>query len=780
MAGLTEAEFQEFLNTRFDFDAYYSEEAIEASLPNFDTRTGEKLTEEKREEIRQHKREEKKYYIEMLRVASKTELGKQLFNQLSPDTKVTLFVDAAKKSEAYGYCTINHQIAINDMDRGLEANATTFLHELTHEIQNQQKENSYTLATEQDRFMVNKMMEAEARLNTAKAGVELYYNLPPDKQATFFYGLDIQYQEDMIKCATMKNLGLTEKQINQEMLRGFYNDPNWNSSYNKQALNSSNYKMSANMYYANQTNDTEKVQMSYMTRMGLGKEEAAYFFNPDNIACYPRDQVKAKTETMMPIIGCDKKQKVVMENGEVVQKVLYDKNNNVLAEERVLGSDTVCCKTYDAKGNVDKTITTYSYDNFQQKVVSKEDKVLCRIYMQDNKITNICDADDKIIMSKEDVEKQSKMVKDTFGKIMEGQNVDNKTLLEATSIALKDEYGIYSSSTALKSNIEYAFMRKLANNDTSFENSEQLEEFKKVYSMIIEKYPNDVNVELDKQIKENLSNAQINPIETTTPSSKETEEPTKVETPEVVGKEVEEPAKVETVEPVVKEAEEPAKVETVEPVVKETEEPAKVETVEPVVKETEEPTKSEPQVQKEDTKETIDIPPVPEEKTDKSAPENTPPVVAKEENSEKPVQTPEPTTPKIENPSNDSTAKPSEEMILDSLLKEGKLTREQEDKILEMAVFIENKRLKEKEMGLDVKNNYAEQFIDTLAASKDFSEEQKSVALDAAIEAESVELKIAKLRGIAPSKANKTKGNGPQPIQEDVMSKVVENAKHTR
>ena len=47
MVGLTESEFQEFLNTRFDLDTYYSEEAIEASLPNFDTQTGEKLSEEK-------------------------------------------------------------------------------------------------------------------------------------------------------------------------------------------------------------------------------------------------------------------------------------------------------------------------------------------------------------------------------------------------------------------------------------------------------------------------------------------------------------------------------------------------------------------------------------------------------------------------------------------------------------------------------------------------------------------------------------------------------------
>ena len=331
------------------------------------------------------------------------------------------------------------------------------MHELTHEIQKQQGGNSRFLATEQDRFMTNKMMEAEARLNTAKAGLELYNQLPMEKREEFFTKLDRQTRTDMLSYMELSLQRLPEEAINREMLKKFYQDPQWNEGYNQQALYARNYRMTRDQYYLEQSQDTEKVQMAYMERMGLGKEEAAYFFNPDNIACYPRDRVKDKSETMVPIIGCDKKQKVVQENGEVVQKVIYDKDNNILSEERVINDYTTCRKTYDAKGNIDRSITIVSMGDKQYQTIKEKGKFLCEIEIENGKITGIYDADHKMVMNKEDVEKQSKIVKDTFGKILEGKSVDDQTLLEATSIALKDEYGIYSSSVALKSIRNIAF-----------------------------------------------------------------------------------------------------------------------------------------------------------------------------------------------------------------------------------------------------------------------------------------------------------------------------------
>jgi len=103
--------------------------------------------------------------------------------------------------------------------------------------------------------------------------------------------------------------------------------------------------------------------------------------------------------------------------------------------------------------------------------------------------------------------------------------------------------------------------------------------------------------------------------------------------------------------------------------------------------------------------------------------------------------------------------RPSEEIILDEMLRAGKLTREQEDKILEMAIFIQEKRAKEKEQGIQSESSYAEQFIDQIKDSKDFSDEQKDIALNAAIKAESMERpeaydKIQQLRGITTQKSS--------------------------
>lgn len=124
------------------------------------------------------------------------------------------------------------------------------------------------------------------------------------------------------------------------------------------------------------------------------------------------------------------------------------------------------------------------------------------------------------------------------------------------------------------------------------------------------------------------------------------------------------------------------------------------------------------------------------------------------------------------------TPKRSEEIILDEMLRAGKLTKEQEDKILEMAVFIEQKRLKEKEQGINNETSYAEQFIDKIKDSKDFTEKQKDIALNAAIKAENAEKnsdynKILELRGVAHKNSaqtiSKVKTNELSPV---LQSKV--------
>ena len=256
MTGLTEEKFIEILNNNFDLGPYYNNGVI----AKFDPDTGQPVPEEKREEI--------KHLVDVMRIAASTNIGKELFEQLNPDVKISLIVDSSSKSECYGYSTNNHEIAITNTSLNPHINATTFLHELTHEVQKQQGGNSRFLATEQDRFMANKLMEAEARLNTAKATKEvicLWNETGTVEEIQFILShLDNQSFQDtrfyMNMCFDQK---MPEEEINRAMLNSFYKDPNWNEGYNKQALRSANYKMSLNKYHAEQSADTKKVQKTY-------------------------------------------------------------------------------------------------------------------------------------------------------------------------------------------------------------------------------------------------------------------------------------------------------------------------------------------------------------------------------------------------------------------------------------------------------------------------------------------------------------------------------------
>ncbi len=678
MTGLTEEKFIEILNNNFDLGPYYNN----GSIAKFDPKTGHPVPEEKREEI--------KHLVDMMRIAASTNIGKELFGQLNPDVKVTLLVDSSRKSKCYGYSTNNHEIAITDTSCRPRGNAVTFLHELTHEIQRQQGGNSRLLATEQDRFMANKLMEAEARLNTAKACLELNAQvLSEEERMSFYDSLSLQDLKDANVYSSMLRNNVPEEIINSAMLNSFYKDPNWNEDYNKQALMSANYEMSLNKYRAEQSADTKEFQKTYMKRMKLRPEDAEYFFNPENMTSYPKDQIKTKKEATINMdSGC--KLNIVTENGQVVQRVLYDKNDRIMSEERVLSEKNTCEKVYDSNGNMKRFINTFTYGDEQLKTIEENNNVICQVFIKNNEIKGVYDAENKLIMNEEDINKERSLVHNTFDKIAAGENVDDKTLIDTAKIVVTDEYGIYSGYQEVKSRISACVLQKLSTSEKSFENSAQVEDFQKVYALMTENNLKPIDESTDKQIIENLSKAKL--VQQETPSQVAQEFVNNV--PEM---------------------------------------------------------------------------PQPVNEQDKQSLQSGEILNTYSNDGNSAVQTPQATIIKEE-----KEFKPSEEVILDALLREGKLTREQEDKILEMATFIEQKRLKEKELGLETQNNYAEQFIDKIAASKDFSEDQKSVALDAAIKADN----IMRLRGLTPSKTQPTQTK-EQKVNNIAMSNIMENKSNT-
>lgn len=605
MSGLTDEEFNEICRTRFSFGKY-TESCIkyydDGDFANFDPYTGEKI----------NIPEDVKYLFSLLKTAAKTDLGKNLLSQLNPDTKIKLIVDASVKKEAYGYSSQNHLIAITDIDRNKECNATTFLHELTHEVQKQQNGNSYFLATEQDRFMTNKMMEAEARLNTAIATAELMKQLKTEEELKdFIYSLGPQQLSDYQLLRQIQLSGASKEETTKQMLQAIYQDKKWSEIYNEQAARAASYKMSEDTYLLKNTKDAATVQTMYMKRLGLQAEDAKYFFDPQFISNYPYGKIKEKTERVVQVDN-DYTIKNTYENGELVCQNRYS-GDKLLSEERKLGNISIK-KSYDDDGKI-KLITQEYVDsnNQRHKIFEEEGKEAYKIITDEKgNITKIADLDGKEIADAQQIQDQLLQARKVFNKIASNEEVSNEDLISAYQSVQGNQFRIYDDM--------YALTKTISLKAKEYEQSQQKNE----------------------EIK------------------------------------------------------------------------------------------------------------------------TMPEVSVKNEQQE--------------------TPKRSEEIILDEMLRAGKLTKEQEDKILEMAVFIEQKRLKEKEQGINNETSYAEQFIDKIKDSKDFTEKQKDIALNAAIKAEKAEKnsdynKILELRGVAHKNSAQTISKAKTNELSPVLQSKVKNGR---
>ncbi len=605
MSGLTDEEFNEICRTRFSFGKY-TESCIkyydDGDFANFDPYTGEKI----------NIPEDVKYLFSLLKTAAKTDLGKNLLSQLNPDTKIKLIVDASVKKEAYGYSSQNHLIAITDIDRNKECNATTFLHELTHEVQKQQNGNSYFLATEQDRFMTNKMMEAEARLNTAIATAELMKQLKTEEEFKgFIYSLGPQQLSDYQLLRQIQLSGASKEETTKQMLQAIYQDKKWSEIYNEQAARAASYKMSEDTYLLKNTKDAATVQTMYMKRLGLQAEDAKYFFDPQFISNYPYGKIKEKKERVVQVDN-DYTIKNTYENGELVCQNRYS-GDKLLSEERKLGNISIK-KSYDDDGKI-KLITQEYVDsnNQRHKIFEEEGKEAYKIITDEKgNITKIADLDGKEIADAQQIQDQLLQARKVFNKIASNEEVSNEDLISAYQSVQGNQFRIYDDM--------YALTKTISLKAKEYEQSQQKNE----------------------EIK------------------------------------------------------------------------------------------------------------------------TMPEVSVKNEQQE--------------------TPKRSEEIILDEMLRAGKLTKEQEDKILEMAVFIEQKRLKEKEQGINNETSYAEQFIDKIKDSKDFTEKQKDIALNAAIKAESAEKnsdynKILELRGVAHKNSAQTISKAKTNELSPVLQSKVKNGR---
>ncbi len=707
MAELEDKQFQEICENIFGVSCY---DFKNGEMMNFNPMTGDEFS------------EEQKYLIQMLLKIKEMDIGKKLLSELKPDIKVNFMIDTSAK-DCYGYSNSNHDLAITDTSRSLEANVTTFLHELTHEIQKQQGGDSRLCAVQEDSFVMNKMMEAEARLNTTKAACEIFCSLEnqAEKEA-FYFGVMSQTRNDMMLYQKAVVDGKSEEEINRLMLKEFYKDKIWNEDYNGQALSAVTYSQSEKMYRQHKGKNSKNMQDDYMRRMGLNKDDAEFFFHPENIAEFPRDKIAKKEVVSEEIKVLELTRSQVFENGELVQSEDRDKNGNLISEVRYINNEKVCESKYNQDGTIFSSMWCDNENNCEVTTVYDGKDVYATVFKQNNEIIGIKDKHEQFI----DIGKINKQQHDAimiFNDILMQKEVDNSFLAETTQSVMKDEYGLYREKKALKQVLKEAVIEKVESANlgkSSFENAEVEAEFKALHAEITKDNPELVSIVRDKLIKaqNETTNNSVEQVSMVMPESKEEKSQKVVDA--VEDNIIQDNNDRKNVSDIVHNqmAANLALNKTIRDKIA-----AKID--------------AKMNNDNNETEAVIEI---------KSQENNNDKIEGiKKENVIDNI--------KISDTDNrdynsDST-KASEEMILDALLKEGKLTKEQEDKILEMAVQIEQKRLNEK--NLDGNKNYAEQMIDSISVSKDLSEDQKNIALDTAVKVERMEMKIARLRGLDKS-----------------------------
>lgn len=300
--------------------------------------------------------EDKRYLFMMLCIVAKTSTGENILKQLDGNIKMDFIVDETEKANSKGYSTDNHLIAITNPERDKFCNALTFIHELTHELQKQQGGNSCLLMVKEDRFTVAKMMEAEARINAAKMatdiGILLYNESGKNACADFRHRLPLRTRTDMIQYCELLQTGMSEEEINREMLKNIYSDENWHRAYKDQLAEAMNYKMSLENYRQSQGKDAEEVKMQYMRRLGLNEKDKEMFFDVQLAQYVSSDYVANKigknginAEIIEEPIGDKKEIFEKSEDSILAQGVLTDKrpgkalSASMVADELKIAND---------------------------------------------------------------------------------------------------------------------------------------------------------------------------------------------------------------------------------------------------------------------------------------------------------------------------------------------------------------------------------------------------------------------------------------------------------
>ena len=185
------------------------------------------------------------------------------------------------------------QIKIRPTEQGINKQRI-LLHELTHTLQMRQGGDGSFVKYPEKKFAYNRLMEAEARLNTIKFMDEAIAK-NPNINVKEHLCCDERFELDMYR--VLRNQGLCEGELNKRMLDRFYENNYWLRDYHDQStFYSSFYRETTNKdeislevsYYSNISNMTD----TFCGRLKLSRDDIAKYMDVKNIPDFNKEDMK--------------------------------------------------------------------------------------------------------------------------------------------------------------------------------------------------------------------------------------------------------------------------------------------------------------------------------------------------------------------------------------------------------------------------------------------------------------------------------------------------------
>ena len=391
--------------------------------------------------------------IEAFKIISKTEIGSKLLESLDSNTKVAI-IPLKNGGNTLGASNDYHQILLYDIGKenspahDVLGIASTLLHELEHEKQKQEGLSAPFCDNDRNAFILDKMMEADAKLKQVIFIQELKDMAIREGNNNLLKDIN-NLHPDIVKYANIRQRyeRVSEKVANDMVLRHLFQNEGWNDHYNNQATNNSdfkNYSDSMRKYRIEQKliNDmTDDEKFAKMKEL-INTVNDGIFFNPQS-RLYNKIDRFANTERTETIVITD-------ENDESIEKLCVLSNVKEIkfkeGTNALLGGTTDLPEILDVSMYDEVYLHGADVSNIKELKFKNQEAMLLSLAKIPNDWSGkiICAEEDKILSAREyneliNIDKKDKAIKErTETIVITDENDEKKTSEERILDAMLD------------------------------------------------------------------------------------------------------------------------------------------------------------------------------------------------------------------------------------------------------------------------------------------------------------------------------------------------------